>query len=560
MKRAIPLFVAFVLAGALVSLQARAEGWFDVLFKSSEKSGAADAGVQRLYGASKALVIGMDNYTERGWPKLSKGIEDADEVAAVLKRQGFEVKLLTDLTADQLGTAFRDFFIEDGADPTARLVVWYAGHGHTVAGEGYLVPVDAPSATEDVKFRKKALSLRRFGELMREARAKHVLAIFDSCFAGTVFNATRSAPPQAITHVTGLPARQFITSGDAGQTVSDDGLFRRLFVDALEGKEPTADGNGDGYITGTELGQFLFYKITNYTEKRQTPRFGPLNAVGFDGGDFVFGKGTAGVPPARVIITDDVARAWEQIKATTDPELLKAFRGQFGAANPSYDKLAADRLAALSKPAAPARQQPEESDVVVEAKADAPDREKLLRVAADLRTGRPIPDLVALGLDPDGPLALPQDEEARILLHAYKGGELDPRLRKLVKVSLDWDHGKTCSELAAHGMQNSIKASLQNKGYLIGASDEAGIVVQVFCEHHIEQLKDQRFPSLVSNIELRSWWNSTRAPFEALTVEGKGVLHRQTGSEILNGPETIARAIELAGRDVAARLNERNRW
>lgn len=118
----------------------------------------------------------------------------------------------------------------------------------------------------------KAISLRRFGEYMREAKARHVLAIFDSCFSGGVFNVARSAPPPAITLATTQPVREFISSGEAEQQVSDDGTFRKLFLDVLAGKEPDADANHDGYVTGTELGLFLHQKMTNLTSNRQTPR------------------------------------------------------------------------------------------------------------------------------------------------------------------------------------------------------------------------------------------------------------------------------------------------
>jgi hypothetical protein len=266
----------------------KADGWLDIFFDDEPATGSSAPQKARLYTASKALVIGQDTYRDRAWPRLSMGIADARAVAAALEAQGFAVTLKTDLESVELERAFRDFFITDGSDPEARLLVWFAGHGHTIANEGYLVPVDAPNPERaDTEFRTKAISLRRFGEYMREARAKHVLAIFDSCFAGTVFNVARSPPPRAITLSTSLPVRQFISAGDANQTVSDNGTFRRLFVDAIEGREPMADANGDGYITGSELGIFLFDKVTNLSGEGQTPRFGKLNALGLDRGDFV---------------------------------------------------------------------------------------------------------------------------------------------------------------------------------------------------------------------------------------------------------------------------------
>jgi hypothetical protein len=256
----------------------------EVVLRSSEVPGAPVAGTVPLYGRSYALVVGIDAY--RNWPRLSNAIKDARLVAVALERHGFEVTLKTDLDADGLDRAFRDFFIEKGEDPEARLFVWFAGHGHTERGEGYLVPADAPRAEAGARFLQKAVPIRNFGTYVRQARAKHVFGVFDSCFAGTIFDTARSLPPAAVTRATTLPVRQFLTSGDAGEKVSDDGTFGKLFVRALEGEEK-ADANGDGYVTATEMGLFLSDRMVNL-RLGQTPRYGKLRDPDWDRGDFVF--------------------------------------------------------------------------------------------------------------------------------------------------------------------------------------------------------------------------------------------------------------------------------
>jgi hypothetical protein len=157
-------------------------GILDIWLKVRESADAPNDKKITLYTKSKALVIGMDHYDT--WPKLSTGIKDAEEVAKGLTAQGFEVTLKKDLKSADLDSTLRNFFIFEGDDPNARLLLWFAGHGDTIDGEAYLVPADAPSPKFDAEFRSKAISLRRFSEYMREAKARHVLAIFDSCFSG----------------------------------------------------------------------------------------------------------------------------------------------------------------------------------------------------------------------------------------------------------------------------------------------------------------------------------------------------------------------------------------
>ncbi|MFT4719643.1 MAG: TPR repeat protein [Candidatus Azotimanducaceae bacterium] len=288
-----------------------------VTLKNSESAGAADAGQMELYTHSFALVIGIDDYQAVGWPRLSQAVNDAEKVAAALRQKGFEVALHRNLNSNDLETTLEDFFIDKGANPDARLFVWYAGHGHTVGGEGYLIPADGVNTSDMRQFRRKSLSLRRFGDFIRLADSKHVYTVFDSCFAGTVFNVARSSAPPAITRVTAEPVRQFLTSGDAGQQVSDDGAFASLFVEALMGRR-RADLNADGYLTAEELGGFLTTEVSNISNNTQVPRHGKLRDSKYNRGDFVF-LASLTMPPSiqRAIIPSAPSKSNFSLDAIT---------------------------------------------------------------------------------------------------------------------------------------------------------------------------------------------------------------------------------------------------
>ena len=229
-----------------------------VTLRVEDSINAPVAETVELYDNSYALVVGIDAYTG-GWPKLNNAVADAREIADELSKRGFHVTLETNLNADELQQALKKFFAIRGADPSARLFLWYAGHGHTLKGEGFLVPADAPQPIAP-EFKLKAIHMRDFGGFMRLAESKHVFAIFDSCFAGTIFVTRAGATPAAVTRATTLPVRQFLTSGDADQAVSDDGTFRKLFLRALRGEAPS-DANGDGYLTASELGLFSMMRL-----------------------------------------------------------------------------------------------------------------------------------------------------------------------------------------------------------------------------------------------------------------------------------------------------------
>ena len=366
LHRAFVLVMAVVAAGVVVSAAALAASrGIEVRVRASESADAPVTGTVQLYGASHALVIGIDAYTN-GWPSLSGAVGDARVVARELKRQGFQVTLKTDLAAETLRSTLREFFAIKGADPNARLLLWYAGHGHSIGGEGFLVPADAPPDTSPA-FLVSALPMRDFGSLVRLARSKHVLSVFDSCFSGTIFQARGGTAPRAITKKTTKPVRQFITSGDAGQQVRDDGSFREYFVRALTGEEKS-DFNDDGYVTGEELGLFLNQQMTALTGAAQTPKSGKLHDVKFNQGDFVFVLPRAASGPAASSDTGTAAEVvfWQSIQSSTNPAMFEEFLRQFpsgrfaGLAKIKLEEFKGAQTASLPPAQAPAAErQPE---------------------------------------------------------------------------------------------------------------------------------------------------------------------------------------------------------
>jgi hypothetical protein len=94
-----------------------------------------------------ALVIGNSNY--QNVTQLSNPANDAKAVAQLLNAAGFEVISATDLTHNEMIQVVQDFSskIADRG-PNTVAMVYYAGHGVQLAGENYLVPIDARISSE----------------------------------------------------------------------------------------------------------------------------------------------------------------------------------------------------------------------------------------------------------------------------------------------------------------------------------------------------------------------------------------------------------------------------
>jgi len=97
---------------------------------------SADAAARRL-----ALVIGNSTYQHVS--ELTNPQNDATDVADKLRRLSFDVMLGTNLTREQMLEAFQKFAEE--LKPGDEGLFFYAGHGISLSGENFLIPVDMPA-------------------------------------------------------------------------------------------------------------------------------------------------------------------------------------------------------------------------------------------------------------------------------------------------------------------------------------------------------------------------------------------------------------------------------
>ena len=86
-----------------------------------------------------ALVVGNGAYTHAG--RLPNPANDATDIAAALRRLGFEVTIARDAGRTALNEALR-YFTRRSASADVALV-FYAGHAMEMDGVNYLLPVDA---------------------------------------------------------------------------------------------------------------------------------------------------------------------------------------------------------------------------------------------------------------------------------------------------------------------------------------------------------------------------------------------------------------------------------
>ncbi|XP_063685099.1 uncharacterized protein LOC134819218 [Bolinopsis microptera] len=122
-----------------------------------------------------ALIIGNQSYTEATFGDIVHAEDDARDISAALKLMNFKVVSLINLTRDEMIAACDNFYklLSTGVYG----VFYFAGHGFEIAGENYLVPVDAPSTVRIEHCIKAQYVLHR----MQFRETKLNLLLLDMC-------------------------------------------------------------------------------------------------------------------------------------------------------------------------------------------------------------------------------------------------------------------------------------------------------------------------------------------------------------------------------------------
>lgn len=131
---------------------------------------------QGIEGRRMALVIGNARYAHGN--RLANPANDAGDMAAALRRLGFDVTLVLDADQDDMRRAIDAFGDRLGEGDTS--LFYYAGHGIQVSGNNYLIPVDANLKSEgDVEY--NGVHAGRILAKMEDAGCRTNIVIFDAC-------------------------------------------------------------------------------------------------------------------------------------------------------------------------------------------------------------------------------------------------------------------------------------------------------------------------------------------------------------------------------------------
>ena len=306
-----------------------------------------------------ALIIGNGAY--KNVPKLPNPSKDAKAMSSLLRNLGFEVVMGTDLTKDAMTDSLRKFASE--ADNADVALFYYAGHGMSLEGKNYLLPIDANLKSElDVKLGGPLDVNVVLDQTMSTAKVK--LVFLDACRDNPfVEQISRSARTRSLTINSGLAEMKsnegtLLAFATAPGQVALDGEggnspFTRALLDNL------GEANAEISVALTKVRA----QVADLTKKKQSP-WASTNLTGL----FYMNQTASAAAttktdaaPERIATADPGASLsggnavemefWRSVKDTNKPEELNAYVTRYP--DGMFSSIARARIAALNDPKAP---------------------------------------------------------------------------------------------------------------------------------------------------------------------------------------------------------------
>jgi len=249
-----------------------------------------------FYSESWALLIGINNYQNE--PHLNYAVADAERMHKLLTetldfpRDNVSMLLDKEATLVNIKKEMRKLY--ELAQDNDRVLIYFAGHGITESlpsegEEGYLVPVEGDR--DDLY--TTSLPMSEMKRISDRVAAKDMLFLMDACYSGLMGVGNRglsldAGAKMSLKKIAAGGSRTVITAGKKGEIAQErsewgHSPFVKNLISGLE--KGMADNNDDGYITDTELGQYLTYQVTADTDNKQTP---VISRFTTDQGQFVF--------------------------------------------------------------------------------------------------------------------------------------------------------------------------------------------------------------------------------------------------------------------------------
>jgi uncharacterized caspase-like protein len=280
-----------------------------------------------------ALVVGNAAYS--GDAALKNPVNDATDMAAALKKVGWDVSLATNVDRKSFNRAIVGFRDRLAANEGAQALFFFAGHGIQVEGENYLVPVKEEfESVDDIKL--DSVSVKSIAEAIGEGKADISIVILDACrdnpFAKKLTRSLGGARGLSVLQKGGGTSGSVVMFSTSPGDVALDGSARNgLFTGALL-----------KYVADDLKIEDLFKKVTAEVRQASSGKQSPwINASLSSDVYFISDD-------LRAAKAAESAKALSASEAAKQAELDKALAAQKASADNAQKEAAAAKAAAAA--------------------------------------------------------------------------------------------------------------------------------------------------------------------------------------------------------------------
>lgn len=212
---------------------------FDAKTVATEPTGSISVGSIPAGASRLALIIGNGHYPDASAP-LVQPLNDARNLSAALRHNGFDVDVVEDATRDDMVRAVER--MKARIRPDTVVMLFFGGYGVQVGRESYMIPVDAKIWKEnDVK--RTGVSVESVLDAMKERGAKAKLVVLDASrrnpyerrFRAFSHGLAPISPPENTLVLTSATPGKVADDGTASNSVLVSELLTNL--DAQSGAE-----------------------------------------------------------------------------------------------------------------------------------------------------------------------------------------------------------------------------------------------------------------------------------------------------------------------------------
>jgi len=266
----------------------KGEGEAKNIAATFEQSMEVDRAKEVITGQYYALIIGNNNYMH--YSTLSTAINDAKMTEQLLSsRYKFNTRLL--LNADRYSILSALNEMRKNLQEEDNLLIYYAGHGRLDESNnrGYWLPVDAELDNSSNWISNTAIT-----DILNVTKAKHVLVVADSCYAGTLtqtplarveMDISTDLRDEWVDVMLEARARITLTSGGLEPVLDGGGGSHSVFAKAFLGTLRENKGLLEGYSLYSKV---LSRIAQNPSEISQVPQYAPIHLAGHEAGEFFF--------------------------------------------------------------------------------------------------------------------------------------------------------------------------------------------------------------------------------------------------------------------------------